>query len=125
MRRAQQKLAIAALRWVLGVVLAGQAAVLLLSERAINSFARTGLPPAVRLALAWSEIVGALLFLVPATLGVGAWCLLVVLAGAILIHLAIGSLEIGGLVVDSVAVVVVLTHDAARSEQSVTVTTEG
>jgi uncharacterized membrane protein YphA (DoxX/SURF4 family) len=125
MRRIQKKLAIAALRWVLGVVLAGQAAVLLLGESAINSFARTGLPPAVRLALAWGEIVAALLFLIPATLRLGAWCLLVMLAGAILIHLAVGSLEIGGLVVDSVAVVVVLTHHAARSEQNVTVATEG
>jgi uncharacterized membrane protein YphA (DoxX/SURF4 family) len=124
MRRTQQKLAIAALRWVLGVVLAGQAAVLLFHEPAINSFARTGLPPAVRLVLAWSEIVAALLFLIPATLRMGAWCLLAILAGAILIHLTIGSLGIGGLVVDGVAVVVVLTHHAAQSEQSVTVARE-
>jgi uncharacterized membrane protein YphA (DoxX/SURF4 family) len=124
MRQRHQKLTIIALRWVLGVVLAGQAAALLFHKPAISAFARAGLPQAARLALALGEIVAALLFLVPATLRLGAWGLLVTLAGAALLHLAIGSLEIGGLLVDSVAVLVVLAHHAARSEQGEMTTLE-
>jgi uncharacterized membrane protein YphA (DoxX/SURF4 family) len=115
-KQTKQELALAALRWALGLVLAGQAATLLLHERAISAFARTGLPPAARLVLAWGEIVAALLFLIPPTLRLGAWCLLAALTGAILLHLAIGSLEIGGLLVDSVAVLVVLVHPATKPE---------
>ena len=121
MKQTKQELALAALRWALGLVLAGQAAALLLHERGISAFACTGLPPAARLVLAWGEIVAALLFLIPPTLRLGAWCLLVALTCAILLHLAIGSLEIGGLLVDSMAVLVVLVHQVTQPKSRETV----
>lgn len=101
-----------ALRWALGVVLAGEASWLLLDARAVRAFAHTGLPNSVRLALAWSEIIAAVLFLIPSTLMWGAWGLLVVLLGAILLHLAHGSFEVGGLFIYSVAVIAVMAHRA-------------
>ena len=103
------------LRWTLGLVLAGEASRLLLSARAMQAVAHIGLPNAVRLILAWSEIIVALLFLIPPTLRLGAWGLLVVLLGAVFLHLAHGSFEVGGLLIYGVAVVAVMAHE--RSQQ--------
>jgi len=72
------------------------------------------LPDAVHLVLGWSEVAAAILFLAPPTIAIGAWALLAVFFGAILLHAAHGQYEVGGLFVYSAAVLVVLAHRQPR-----------
>ena len=58
--------------------------------------------------------MAAVLFLVPITTVVGAWLLLLVFAGAILLHVLHGQYEVGGLLVYSAAVYVVLAFRDSR-----------
>jgi hypothetical protein len=72
------------------------------------------LPPAwLRLAIASTEIVAAVLFLVTSTVRVGAFLLLAALAAAAAIHLAHGQ-NPAALVVYAAAVLVVLAHRGGR-----------
>jgi len=56
-----------------------------------QAFARHGLGDGPRLLLSGAEIVAALLFMFPATAGVGAPLLLLVLTGAAGLHVAVGQ----------------------------------
>jgi hypothetical protein len=62
------------------------AAILGFSPQAADAFRQTGLPEWVRAALAWPEMIGTVLFLVPATFCWGAGLLTVDLCGAITVH---------------------------------------
>jgi len=66
------------------------AAVLTFSQKSVDEFNATGLPPWIRLALAVPEMGGAVLFAIPGTFYIGAAVLLLVLAGAIAAHLSLG-----------------------------------
>jgi hypothetical protein len=110
-------LAITALRVVLGVVVLQRACVLALGPRAAETFAHTGWPNALRLGLAWAEITAAVLFLVPGTLVVGAWSLIAVFLWALALHVAHGDWDVGGLLVWTAAVVVVLLHRRPRMQR--------
>jgi uncharacterized membrane protein YphA (DoxX/SURF4 family) len=107
--------ALSVLRWVLALVLAGQAGMLLFYEPAISAFDRAGLPSMIRLMLGSGEIVASMLFLIPATRRHGAWGLLAMIGGAILLHLAIGSYSVGNLLIDGAAITVVLVHDTVQA----------
>ena len=101
-----------ALQWVLGLVIflrrfrfqyrtvrprtCNQAAIFAFSPASAHAFAKTGLPSFVRLALAWAEMAAAIVFLIPRTTIAGGWLLLVVLAGAVVLHLLHGWLDVGG-----------------------------
>jgi len=80
-----------ALHLALGALLLGQAAFLVLHRPAAEAFARMGLPDWVRLLLAWAEIIAAALFLWPRTLRIGGSLLILVLLGAIALHLGRGE----------------------------------
>lgn len=101
-----------ALQWVLGLVILGQAAVFAFSPASAHAFAKTGLPNFVRLALAWAEMAAAILFLIPRTMIVGGWSLIVVLAGAAVLHLLHGWLNVGALLIYGVAVWAVIAGQA-------------
>ena len=116
MREAKSDISIRALHLTVGVVALAGALGLAFSEEAIEGFACRGLPEWVRLALAWSEIVAAILFLIPRTLTVGGPLLLLVFFGAALVHIAHGEFNIGALVVYAVAVIVVMTHRKRMKE---------
>jgi uncharacterized membrane protein YphA (DoxX/SURF4 family) len=92
---------------VLGIVVLVQSFLFLYGGESARFFAQHGSPDAIRLVLGWGEIVAAILFLAPPTVVAGAWLLLVVFAGAILLHIAHGQFEVGGLVVYAAAVVLV------------------
>jgi hypothetical protein len=92
-----------ALQWALGLVILVEAAVFAFSPGSAHSFAKTGLPDFIRMALAWGEMVGAVLFLIPRTLIVGGWSLIVVLALAIVLHLLHGWWNVGSLMVYAAA----------------------
>ena len=115
MIRTKKDTAIIVLRLVLGLVVLAQSFIFLFGGESAKFLARHGLPDAIRLILGCSEVVAAILFVLPPTLVVGAWFLLVVFAGAIFLHLAHGQFELGGLFVYSAAVLVVLaSHEPRR-----------
>ena len=88
-----------ALQWALGVVILVEAAVFAFSPGSAHTFAKTGLPDFIRLFLAWGEMVAAVLFLIPRTLIVGGWLLIVILVLAVVLHLLHGWWNVGSLVV--------------------------
>ena len=102
------RIGLLALRWVLGLVVLAQAVVFAFSPASAHAFAKTGLPNFVRLALAWAEMAAAVLFLLPRTMIVGGWSLIVVLAGAVVLHLLHGWLDVGALLIYAVAAWAVL-----------------
>ena len=77
---------------------------------AAHLLARLGLPSWVRPALGISEILAAILFLVPFTTVVGGYLLLVVFGLAAMVHVLHGQYGIGELVVYGVAALVCLVH---------------
>ena len=114
MRPTKNEMAMIFMRVVLGIVVLAQSFEFLFGADAIRAFAHTGLPDAVRLILGWSEVAAAALFLLPQTLVIGAWSLLMVFFGAVVLHLAHGKFDIGGLLVYSMVVIVVLAHRGSR-----------
>lgn len=117
MSRTRKDAATIVLRVVLGIVVLAQSFAFLFVGDSAKLFARHGLPDVIRLTLGWCEVVAAILFLLPPTLVLGAWSLLVVFAVAIFLHLAHGQFEVGGLAVYSAAVLVVLvSHEPRRAK---------
>jgi uncharacterized membrane protein YphA (DoxX/SURF4 family) len=125
MKTTSKHLALTALRLVLGIEILLRSCTLAFSPRAAEAFARMGWPNALRLALAWSEIVATVLFLLPGTLAVGAWSLIVVFLGAVTLHVVHGEFDVGGLLVFAVAALVVLTHQASRTKLTVASSPQG
>jgi len=109
--------ALLVLQWVLGLVILAMAAVLAFTPASAHAFAKTGLPDFIRLALAWGEMVAAILFLIPRTLRAGGWLLIGVLALAIVLHLLHGWWNVGDLVVYVAAAGAVM---AGRTQTSTT-----
>jgi hypothetical protein len=98
------------LQCTVGLVVMVQALLLALDAGAARAFAHTGLHDAFRHLLAWSEVAGAVLFLVPRSRWLGGWCLLIIFAAAALLHLSRGQWNIGSLLVYAAAVIVILAH---------------
>ena len=113
--RAQSALLV--LQWVIALVILGEAAVLAFSPGSVHAFARTGLPDFIRLALAWSEIGAAILFLVPRVIVAGGWLLIGVLVFAIVLHILHGWWNVGALIVYAVGTWAVM---AGRAQASAT-----
>jgi hypothetical protein len=109
--------AIAALRWVLGIVVLW-ASCLLLRATIINlqvapDSRSIGTHTWVRLLLASVEIVAAVMFLAPVVNVAGSYLLLAVFAFAILFHVLQGQFDVGALLVYAMAVTVCLAHRRA------------
>lgn len=73
----------------------------ILSVMTLIHGAYPGHPAIVVEAIACAELVGALLLLMPKTVGVGALTLLVAFAAAITVHLLHGEWSVGPLVIDA------------------------
>ena len=108
-----RKLAVPLLQWSVGLVVMLESLKLAFAPEAGRHFARTGLPAWLRPALAWPEIVAALLFLIPLTVVAGGYFLLAVFAVAAVLHLLHGQYDIGVLVVYATAVLAVLAYRGA------------
>jgi hypothetical protein len=98
--RAQSALLI--LQWTIGLVILAEAAAFAFSPTSSSGFAKAGLPDFTRLALAWSEMGAAILFLIPRAIVAGGWLLIGLLVFAIAFHLLHGWLNVGALVVYAV-----------------------
>lgn len=98
------------LRWTLGLVVIIESSQFAFSASAAHFFAKTGLPSWLRPALGGSEILAAILFLVPFTALLGGYLLLVIFGVAALIHLLHGQFGVEGLLVYAVAALVCMAH---------------
>ena len=102
-------LAIPGLRWVLALVLLLESAHFAISPAAARQLAAIGLPRWTAPALGGSEVVAALLFLVPAASVVGGYALLFVFLVAAGVHVLHGQFDNSPLLVYSMAVIVCVT----------------
>ena len=109
--------AIPLLRWTLSIVVIIESLQFVFSTAAAHFFLKIGVPGWVRPALGISEIVAALLFLVPATTIAGAYLLLVVFALAAMVHVLHGQYGVGGLVVYAVAVLACIGHGSSGTAE--------
>ena len=118
MSQDRRDLSITLLHWILGLALLLGAWTEATHARAAGRLAHAGWtaaqahagpPPWLRLTIAVSEIVAAILFLVPATVRIGALALLAVLVVAALVHLLHGW-NPATLVAYMAAVYVILEH---------------
>ncbi len=110
------------LRVVPGLVVLKDSAIFVFGAHSAEQFARTGMPGVVRPVLGWVEIIAAVLFLVPRTTVVGGWSLVAVFAAAMLLHVAHGDPNVGGLLVLTTAVLAVLGHRRTRGPGVATAT---
>jgi hypothetical protein len=94
-----KKAGILLLQWTLGFSVLIQALLLAFSPVQIKAFHGTGFPDWLRLAVAWSEIAAATLFLIPPTMAIGGYFLLFIFLAAIGIHLHHGGGNIAALAV--------------------------
>jgi hypothetical protein len=104
------------LQWTLGVVIFIEAAVLAFSRAEIHFAGQPGIHHWIRIALAWSEMLACVVFLVPHTVKLGARLLIIVFALAALVHLLHGSFQIGGLLIYAAAVAVVASQATTNPE---------
>jgi hypothetical protein len=108
------KRAIAAMRYVLGVVVLWASSQLLwamiVKMRAATDSGHIGPHVWILLGLATVEIVAAIMFLAPVVNVAGSYLLLVVIAFAILFHVLQGQFDFGALLVYASAVTVWLAH---------------
>ena len=111
MTDSQRTSAIISLRWILGLVLLAESARFAFSSASAAAFAKTGLPEIVHLGLAWAEMIAAVIFLIPRTVIIGGWMLIVVLGFAIVAHLLHGWYDVGALLVYAAATWAVMTSD--------------
>jgi hypothetical protein len=110
MRTSVNKCALLGLQVSLGLVILAEAAFLAFAPSQIAFFARTGMPGWIRITLAWSEMLFALLFLIPRTIMVAGWGLLLVFLFAAGLHILHGRMDIGALVIYSAAVLVIVSR---------------
>ncbi len=120
MNSVRTRSALLVLQWALGLVVLAEAAEFAFSPAFANAFAKTRLPDFIRLGLAWSEIVAAILFLIPRAAVAGGWFLIVVLAFAMVPHLLHGLLDVGALVVYMAATWVVIAGKLAEVHNELT-----
>src|SRR5580658_1468819 len=105
-----KKLSIPILRWTLGLVVLWQSIHFVLSASSARHLSESGMPQWIRPALGGSEIVAALLFLMPAVSRIGGYSLLIIFAIAVALHLLHGDADVGGLILYCAAVLVCLSH---------------
>jgi hypothetical protein len=102
-------MALAGLRWVLGVIVLLESVRFALSAPG-HEFGKTGLPLWLPPLLGGSEAIAALLFLAPAATLVGGYALVFIFTIAIGIHFLHGQWDAGSLVIYGMAVIVCITR---------------
>ena len=106
-----------ALRWTLGLVIAAESILTAWSAYPeIHAGGHRGLHAWVRLILGSAEAVGAILFLLPATLMAGGWILLAVFVLALLFHVLQGQFFVGDLLIYAMATIACMAHAQASSK---------
>lgn len=91
-----------------------QSCLFVFSASAAHFLAKTGLPSWIQPVLGGAEILAAILFLVPFTMAVGGYLLLVIFAFAALLRILHGQYQVGELFVYAVAVLVCTANAESR-----------
>lgn len=112
------KASIPLLRWTLGLVVAFESAAFVFSNSAGHFLAKAGLPAWIQPVLGGSEILAAVLFLVPFTAALGSYLLLVIFALAALLHVLHGQYNVGDLALYAVAVIACMAHAKNKSPEA-------
>lgn len=102
--------AVFGLQWTVGLVLIVQSLRLEFAPSAARHFAQAGMPLWMRPTLAWTEIAGAILFLLPFTTLLGGYLLLVIFFIAALLHVLHGEFDVSVLLVYAMAVLVSMAY---------------
>ena len=110
-----QRIALTALQWTLGLTLLIEAALFAFAPASAHAFSKTGLPDWIRVVEAWGEMLTAFLFLIPGTVMIGGWGLIVFLTAAILMHLLHGSYNVLPLPVYAAAALAVMARHSKRA----------
>jgi DoxX-like family len=113
------KFSIPLLRWTLGLVLPLESCQFVFSTSAAHSLAKAGLPSWIQPVLGGTEILAAVLFLVPLTALFGSYLLLVIFALAALAHILHGQVDVGGLVVYAAAALVCMAYGENRAAEAI------
>jgi uncharacterized membrane protein YphA (DoxX/SURF4 family) len=106
------------LRWTLGLVVMLESCQFVFSASSAHFLAKAGLPAWIRPILGGSEIIAAVLFLVPFTTQLGSYLLVIIFALAALVHLLHGQYNVEGLVVWAAAVIVCMAHPQNRTVEA-------
>jgi hypothetical protein len=106
---------VSGLRWVLALVVLLESAHFAASPASARQLAAFGLPRWTAPALGGSEVIAALLFLVPGASVVGGYALLFIFLIAAGIHFLHGQFDVGNLVVYSMAVIVCMTDRKSQA----------
>jgi hypothetical protein len=105
------------LRWTLGLVVTLQSCLFVFSASAAHFLEKAGLPSWIQPVLGGAEILAAVLFLVPLTMAIGGYLLLVIFAFAVLLHILHGQYQVGDLFVYAAAVLVSTSHAKSRKAE--------
>jgi hypothetical protein len=106
-----------ALRWTLGLVIAAESIFTAWNAYPeIHASGHHGLHAGVRLILGGVEAVGAILFLLPATLLLGGWILLAVFLFALLFHVLQGQFFVGDLLIYAMATIACMAQAQASGQ---------
>jgi DoxX-like family len=105
------------LRWTLGLVVILESILFAFSPSAAHFLVKAGLPSWIQTVLGGAEILAAVLFLVPLTIAIGGYFLLVIFAFAILLHILHGQYQVGELFVYATAVIVCMAHSQNRKPE--------
>jgi hypothetical protein len=108
MTSAVKRRAVPALRWTLGLTVLLQSVHFALGPGAAD-FAEHGLPPWLRLGLGGSEVLAAILFLIPPTEIIGGYALLGIFAVAVGLHFMRQEYGAASLAVYAIAVLVCMS----------------
>lgn len=109
MKQSAHKLALFGLQYALGLVLLYESSRLVFSATAARELGKAHLPHMVVALIAGLELLGAVLFLIPPAVLVGARMLLISFLLAAIVHILHGQPNIGFLVVSAMAVLTVMT----------------
>src|SRR5438552_1743429 len=110
MPKDKSELSILVLHIVLGVVILIESLIVAVDYQAVAASSHIGLPSQFVLVLAGAEVIGALLFLIPPTLKIGAIILLAVFAVAAVVHILHGQYNVGDLAIYAAGVVAVMNN---------------
>jgi hypothetical protein len=106
------------LRWTLGLMVILESILFAFSPSAAHFLVNAGLPSWIQPVLDGAEILAAVLFLVPLTIAIGGYLLLVIFAFAILLHILHGQYQVGELFVYAAAVLVCIVHPQNRKAEA-------
>lgn len=113
-----RNLAISILRWTLGLVVLLESAHATLSASLAHHFVKMGIPAWAGNMFGGTEILAALMFLIPATSAIGGYLLLVVFGAAAAIHIAHGEADAGGMLIYGAAVLACIAHSNSASSEA-------